>query len=403
LEVDLTRNGGLTCAEVSLNPIRLLPALAPRLVRTRVLALLPTAGPDGLEAALRCMLRLMREGGHLSALRELRLHGSLIVRVPSVPSCLQALRELLADARALSVVEMQLLAGDSVAAVALLPLPRLRVRHFSWTGRFDQDGLLAVTSGQVLEQLERHEWLQALTVTHFRAGYATPELLERLVNVALTRHLEKLVFRGLTAVIPPNGTAPGATQLVRLVRESATLRTLIVTEGDFFMDLLPDALRVNTTLRELELRNAKMWCANGKFGNGDGLCRTLAGHPSLTSLSISCPEAVIEGAADDSLAALLDVDTPQLKTLSVDFLSGNSTRFGVQLPRMFEVLARNTHLRGLTLGGRLCIDRLRLNVLPAVRANTSLRQLRIVPNGTPSADALTVIAEAEQIVAARNH
>ena len=433
LEADLTRVGGVTCG-ADLNPTGLLAVLAPRLVRTRVLALQPTAGPDGLEATLRCVLRLVREGG-LSALRELRFHGSLIVRVPGVPSCLQALRELLADARALNVVDMQLVAGDSAAAVALLPFrPRVRVRHFSWTGRFDQEGPPAVTSAQVLEQLERHEWLRALTVTDLRAGYAPPALLPRLVDFVLARHLERVAFRGLGG---GEGGEPHVAQLVRLVRDSTTLRALFVTHPftatEFYdvANLLPEALHGNTTLRELELNNADVWLRSShgpprvplhwnqaealfssnalrsrnptKLGHelGAKLFCALAGHPFLESLSFRCLEPALGTYADESLAALLDADAPALTTLRVQFAAVDFR--GHHLPMTFAALARNTHLRKLEL--RTIHADLRTVhdiILPSVRANGSLRHLRLIGHGRPSADALAAIAEAEQLVAARN-
>ena len=400
-EVDLTRES-VACSLI--NPSRIVLALAPRLAATRVLRL--QASPETREQAtvvlemLRAVLRVKREG-FAPCLRELAVAGALQTSVTSEEyeaERLQVCRALLTEAPKLTRLEVTEPWSNSAPASALLTLPGLRIHTLRWlSGRLTDTAPLMIDA---LAALVRHDGLQELSIpgstTHL---LELSSLMPRVMDVALARRLTALNVSGVR-------DAPSLVPLmVRLLRESTTLRSLYLGQGMLFethsATPFAAALRANTTLQELELRDVGMW-VDGSEDAGVAVCAALEGHPSITRVSF----AEMRGngrlhprALDASLDALLRANAPALMTLNVSLRVAGRNAY---LPRMFSALAHNMHLRSLLFTG-LARDAafLRNTVLPGVRGNTSLRELHLRYRGEPDADVRNAITEAELLVKAR--
>jgi hypothetical protein len=419
-DVDLTRAGGLTCRARILQ--RRLAALAPRLAQTRELRV----QPDELfsvwrnidyddTAALQVVLGLVRDG-HARSLRVLHF-ADLTCRLehPSREPREQALRALLAEAPALARLELGELQCDSQRALALLRTPRVRAVRCVLCWPLSDPGAAHApepTLEEVFDALEQHAGLEALSAL----GWMQEEeqraaFVARIVDFALTRRLVALSLWSL-----PRSSAP---HLARLMREGAALRRLTLDSGSACgavggtAALLADALRANTTLRELELRGMCTWCIDTHRPRdgpaGAAVCASLVGHPSVTSVILY--NVLMCGrhrdanfcAMDASLAALLRANAPALTTLKLKVATAPDDQ-APALWRMFRALAHNTHLRVLELEAlRPSAAFLRCVVLPAVRANTSLRELRLglAWQARRSLAADRALDAAEQLVAAR--
>jgi len=229
---------------------------------------------------------------------------------------------------------------------------------------------------------------------------------EALVQAAMLRRLTFLYLVGCSltpAHLPP---------LTALLRAGA-LEQLWISNSHaplFDGDTLPDfcaALRAAPRLARLTLCCSLLWHAPT---SGAQLLGALRGRPALRELDLSCNEApggVAQRAAGEALAALLAAPGGRLEALSLDYNNlgdaGMRPLFaavrGSQCLRRLVCTHNNVGADGL--GDRLlaaCLPRAaagvaRACILPAVRANASLRQLRF---GQPGA-----LAEAEELVLRR--
>ena len=155
--------------------------------------------------------------------------------------------------------------------------------------------------------------------------------------------------------------------------------------------LVADALRVNTTLTDLDLT----YDCNLDVGAAGALVGALVGHPSLRWLGMRCGGTSAEerNAYGAALDALIATDAPPLQSLGC---SGNHLGDAGLAP-IVEALALNRHLRFLNLRYNDMSEAFaREQLLPAVRANTTLRALHCVDRERPQA-----AAEAEEIVRRR--
>jgi hypothetical protein len=228
-------------------------------------------------------------------------------------------------------------------------------------------------------------------VTLYNAPLHTLAALDAVVDAVLARGL--VYLRLWDSRLSP-AAAPA---LVRLLG-SGTLTELNILQTEQLLDgpsaaLLGDALRANTTLTSLSLY-MKFW---HDAGAAAALLGALTGHSSLHTLNLahnSVREA--QPAAFAALGALAAANAPALTKLDVSY-----SRLGnAGLRPLFEALRTNTHLHELNVAGNNMSAAFSRNVLlPAVRANTSLRKLVIhLPSGTAD-NAFT--REAEALVEAR--
>lgn len=192
------------------------------------------------------------------------------------------------------------------------------------------------------------------------------EFLDALVNAALARQLQELSF----LLCPPPSGAP----LARLLR-GGTLTTLEFSASEVALfetaaaALVADALRATTALTALKLLRARL-CED--MHAAGVLLGALVGHPSLRSLSLVYEDAADRTALGALLAPLIVADAPALQKLS--FFGSKLGDKG--LAPLMDVLSRNTHLRSLDLRNTDYSEAFaRERLLPAVRANKSLREL----------------------------
>ena len=159
--------------------------------------------------------------------------------------------------------------------------------------------------------------------------------------------------------------------------------------------LVADALRANTTLTEICFDEAHL-CYFG-VEPATVLLGALVGHRSLRSLKLVHEEEELRSDSAEfgaALAAIIAADAPALRAL---ILHNNALEDGGMMP-LVAALPRNRHLQLLDIRGNFMSDTfVREQLLPAVRANTGLRQLECsydVRSGSAE-------AEAEELVKSR--
>jgi hypothetical protein len=220
------------------------------------------------------------------------------------------------------------------------------------------------------------------------ADTAQPAVMGALVDAALARRL-----RGLTLV---GCTPPAPAPLARLLTEGSLAVLEISPSGSTPLfdaagaALMAGALRVNTTLTELHLRDT---CLSRDMRVAGLLLGALRWHPRLRELRISGEEPTTADARctfGAALGALVAADAPAL--LVLDCYDNQLEDIG--LATIMEALPRNRHLRELNVGNNGMSEAFaREQLLPAVRANTTLRSLR-----ADSYPSMPAAAEAEELV-----
>jgi hypothetical protein len=219
------------------------------------------------------------------------------------------------------------------------------------------------------------------------APLQTPAALDAVVDAALARRMHTVAL--VSCGIPPD-PAPA---LARLLGGDA-LATLECCNMQLLDEpaaaVLAAALRANATLTSLTLYGAGMF---SDAAAAAVLLGALTSHASLRVLDLQANQIDIEeqAAAGAALGALVATNAPALTKLDV-----SSCDLGDDgLRSLFEALPHNTHLRTLScLHNGITEAFARDVLLPAVRANTSLRKLKTLPH-VPSS------VEAERIVNSR--
>ena len=134
---------------------------------------------------------------------------------------------------------------------------------------------------------------------------------------------------------------------------------------------LADALAANRTLTRLRVSYTRFWDDAPAAGT---MMRALTGHPHLRELDLSdnSPWEAEQSIAGAALGALVAADSPALQVLIVRYAELGDAG----LAPLFEALPRNSHLRELQCCFTGPSEAFARDVaLPAVRANTSLREL----------------------------
>jgi hypothetical protein len=302
-----------------------------------------------------------------TTLRELRV-GCIAVAQVEV---------LLHAAPLLRVVNATVSCGDMAIACRLLHneghFERLRMRCLDLFNE-EEDGPASVADVLALSAAApSHASLTELRMRLVMLDTAVK--LEAVVEAALTHRLRTvwLIDCGLSAASVP--------ALVRLC-SSSTLVNLCIDGDATVLPGLPtavalgNALRANTSLTELVLSDLNTWRDPAV---GTALLGALAGHPRLSSLMVSCMNvpAAHEAVAGAALGALVAANVPALHRLVLTSCELADAALGP----LVDALPGNTHLRELVLSDREGLGMseafARNRLLPAVRANTSLRQLRI--------------------------
>jgi hypothetical protein len=155
--------------------------------------------------------------------------------------------------------------------------------------------------------------------------------------------------------------------------------------------LLGDALRANTTLTSLTLHSGALLVA----GATTVLLGALVGHASLRTLKLGFNALVHAPAAGAALGALVAANAPALTKLEA-----SQWHLGdAGLRPLFQALPSNTHLRVLDVVNNNMTEAFaREELLPAVRANASLRKLHAA---WPPEEGDASMREAQALLAAR--
>jgi hypothetical protein len=201
---------------------------------------------------------------------------------------------------------------------------------------------------------------------------------------------------GLTPADLPalTGLLTAAGQLDEL-RISNGRAPLLVGEG---VALFSAALRRSSVLASLHLLDVRLW---DSADDAAAVLGALTNHPTLETLIVAGnvpPSAVAKVAAGKLLAALLAAGG-KLSTLNI-----YSMRLGDEaMQTIFQAVARSTSLRRLECAYNCILPNCaRDHILPAVRANASLRVLSFYWGGTAEKHKFAELAAAEALVAARS-
>jgi hypothetical protein len=290
-------------------------------------------------------------------------------------NALQGFNPAQAPALLLAAPQLRVLATDlhctsteSQAARCALrneaPFGPLRTRHlYASLGDKDAAGIAAFAA-----DVATHASLTGMTLEHVPLN--TPVALDAVVDAALARRMH-------TVALCECGLSPAsAPALARLLSSDAL--TKLKCWWMHLLDapaarVLAAALRANSTLTSLTLAFAGVF---DDAAAGAELLGALTGHASLRMLSLranSVEEA--DGAAvGAALGVLVAADAPALTALDV-----TACRLGDDgLRPLFGALPQNTHLRALHVSFNNVSQACARDVLlPAVRANASLREVDI--------------------------
>ena len=147
------------------------------------------------------------------------------------------------------------------------------------------------------------------------------------------------------------------------------------------------ALRANRTLMLLVLDRMILAAPDAAV-----LVASLVGHRSIRKLFLGGMHLDSAGAA---LAALVAADAPALTELDVSSCGLGEADLGA----LCDALPRNRHLRTLNISNRVPAGFIRARLLPGVRDNTGLRNLRF--HAVAESDEEAALLEIQDIVRAR--
>ena len=311
---------------------------------------------------------------NVGTLRELR-----VAAVCAGPVFVSASDDALTLLLRAAAPELRTLSADAVTgcspeqAPALLrnelPYGPLRMQTLSvvnmWQASLDDTSVLALAAA-----LPAHASLRALEL---RGQLGSASSFDTLVDAALAAQLRSLELEGVA--LPP----AAASALARLLRGNTLTKLRLSDCADLLAEpasaaVLAAALRANCTLTSLVFVQMSLCRAHAP---GAALLDALAHHAHLQKLVWNDehlppdPDAAIT--AGVALGALVAADAPALTEL---FVVGSlrDAAFGP----LCDALPLNTHLRSLDIGdNELSKAFARERLLPAVRANASLRKLHV--------------------------
>jgi hypothetical protein len=364
---------------------------------------------ETLDSLLRCAAA--RAGGGLQSLQVDKNHATHAALLHVAAANAGALRELHAQAesvwgRGFSSSQVEALLGaapqlrvfaadlyhrngdaESVRAARRVlrneaPFGPLRVRRLHvFLCLVDEAGITALAG-----DVAAHASFEELILEN--APLNSEAALDAVVDAALTRRLRRVTLLGCRL------SPASAPALARLLGGNALMALSL---GDaVILDapaaaVLAAALRANTTLTSLTLGCLGVWRDPAA---GAELLGALTGHASLRLLALwaNSVDQADQAAAGASFGALVAANAPALTELDVSFCDLGDDG----LRPLFEALPHNTHLRTLRCCDHISEAFAADLLLPAVRANTSLRSLNA--NLAWSASA----REAEALVAQRS-
>jgi hypothetical protein len=244
------------------------------------------------------------------------------------------------------------------------PFEVLRVQRLrAFLPELDEAGVVAFAAS-----VAAHASLEGLIL--YRASLTTPAALDAVIDAALAHRLHsvELCDCGLTPVSAPAlARLLGSGALTTLECSNATMLDMPAAR------VLAAALRANATLTSLELNHAGVWRDPAAAAE---LLGALMGHTSVQVLSLreNYMAAADQAAVGTALGALIAANAPALTELDVAECGLGDDG----LRALFEALPANSHLRTLNCRFNDMDAAFARDVaLPAVRANASLREVKL--------------------------
>jgi hypothetical protein len=378
--------------------VRLLDAAAADTAPETLVALLRCAAVRArgslrlLHVDSRCTHGALREtaAANAGALRELHVWNAPDRRRRPRGLSLEEAEALLDAAPLLDVLAVDVGCDDTdmqAARRALrneAPFGPLRVRHL-FASMDDEDDAASVIA--LAADVAAHASLRGLSLLY--ASLGTAAALDAVVDAALARRMDSVTLDRCFL-------SPASTPALARLLGGGALTTLECSYRDLSLDapaaaVLAAALRANSTLTSLTLNGA------GVFRDAAAattLLGALTGHASVQTLRLRGNRVTDadQAAVGASIGALVAANAPALTQLDVSMCALRDDG----LRALFEAMPHNTHLRELGCSHNFISEPFAWGaLLPAVRANTSLRQLKARSQFTVSA------AEAERIVSRR--
>jgi hypothetical protein len=376
--LDLTRADGSACTEALLRS-------ATSRAGGQLRSLRPACGV-ALNGAL-CAVA----AGNATTLQELRISAPADDKRD-----IEDLKALLRAAPQLRTLEADVNCDNAAEAHRVLrnepPFGPLRVQHLSVDARgATADAVIALAA-----DLAAHASLASVCLDG--ASLDDPAALDAVVDAALECRLPSV---RLTDCSLSPASAPA---LARLLGGNTLEELHINNAFEQLLDapaaaLLANVLRTNTSLTALSLDSIDLWHDTAAAAE---VMDALTAHPRLRLLVFLWGNHPVDGdglqsaKAGAALAALLLANAPALQTLGI-----HGSRLGdAGMRPVVEALRHNTHLTKLDCTWSVMSEEFARNeLLPAVRANTGLREL--VAAASPGGGGGGAAArEAEALVAA---
>jgi hypothetical protein len=325
---------------------------------------------DSKRVTFDALLAAVAANGALRELRTRNIWSPENVRSYALDT--DELQALLRAAPRLAVWEADVVCNELALAHRLLhnepPFAPLRVHTLMFEpaeGERDEATILALAA-----DLASHAHLRRFRVHDAPLNAAAA--LDAVVGAALTRRLTSVTLQWCDL------SPESAPALVRLVGGGALAELVIYGYGmrQQLVDVpaalaLGNALRASSTLTAVSLSRVDLW---GDPAAATALLGALTGHPSLRSLVVAGNHAdpAHQAEAGAALGALVAANAPALTALDVSWCHLSD----VGLRPLFDALPANAHLRTLSCHVNTLSDAfVRERLLPAVRANVSLREL----------------------------
>jgi hypothetical protein len=269
---------------------------------------------------------------------------------------------------------------------------QLRTLHVYFEIADDEASVLALAS-----DMAAHASLQRVGL--HSAPLRTLAALDAVVDAALARQFGSLYFTFCQL------TRASVPALARLL-SGDTLTELYIQDWTLLdgpsAALLGGALRANRTLTSFSLTHMNPWQDTDVAA---ALLGALTGHCSLHTLQLADtlhtagePPEAVRPAAGAALGALVAANAPALTELDVSW----SHLGDAGLRPLFDALPHNVHLCTLDVAGNDMSEAFARDVLlPAVRANESLRKLVALAHDGGFGQGSDFMNEAQALVAAR--
>jgi hypothetical protein len=266
---------------------------------------------------------------------------------------------------------------------------RLRSLLINFKGEEDEASVVGAVADLAAHASLKHVWL----------GDGPPALavaLDAVMDAALAREWNSFGF--VNCSLSP-ASAPA---LARLLSGGALTELAVEEMGQQLLDapaaaLLGDALRANATLTKLSLTNLDLWHDPDAAAT---LLSALTAHHSMRNINVWQNPVLDENAlaAGTALGALIAANASALTELD---MSQNDLGDAGLRP-LLDALPHNTHLRELDVSDNGMSEAFARDVLlPAVRANTGLRELTMDDDDDGAAQECAFRREAQALLAAR--